>query len=77
MILAEADYIVRTVDLPPAIGGVVTPNDDGTFSIYINARQSVDRQLAAFKHEVDHIAENDFYNGKSIQEIEGKRRSEK
>lgn len=74
MILDGADYVVRFVDLPPSIGGVITPNDDGTFSIYINARHSVDRQLAAFKHEVNHIAQNDFYNGKSIQEIEAKRR---
>ena len=72
MILADADFVVRTVDLPPGIGGVVTPNDDGTFSIYINARLSIERQLAALKHEVKHIAENDFYNGKSIQEIERK-----
>ena len=64
------DYFVRLIDLPPSIGGMVTPNDDGTFSIYINARLDCFQQQKAFEHEVDHIKNDDFYNGKSIEEIE-------
>lgn len=64
------DYFVRLIDLPPSIGGMVTPNDDGTFSIYINARLDCIQQQKAFEHEVDHIKNDDFYNGKSIEEIE-------
>ena len=32
------DYYVRLVELPPTVFGATLPNDDGTFSVYINAR---------------------------------------
>ncbi len=32
------DYYVRFVDFPPTVLGATLPNDDGTFSVYINAR---------------------------------------
>lgn len=64
------DFFVRVVDLPVQIGGLVTPNDDGTFSVYINARNTADRQRQSFRHEVSHIENNDFYNEKPIEEVE-------
>ena len=71
MYMEEADYFVRVVDLPPSIGGMVSPNDDGTFSVYINARKSAEKQKKSLAHEVKHITSEDFYNGKSVYEIEG------
>lgn len=71
MIVENADYFVRVVDLPPSIGGMVTPNDDGTFSVYINARKSCEKQKKSLAHEVKHITNEDFYGGKSVEEIEG------
>lgn len=64
------DYFVRLVDLPPGIGGVVTPNDDATYSIYINARLAIDQQQKAMKHELEHIERDDFYNDLPISEVE-------
>lgn len=67
------DYFVRVLPFPPGIGGVngiVTPNDDGTYSVYINARASYHQQRAALEHELRHIRNNDFYNKKKICEIE-------
>lgn len=64
------DYVVRVIDFPVPIGGMVIPNDDGTYSIYLNARTSWELQRRAFRHELKHIQNNDFYNGKSIEEIE-------
>ena len=46
------------------------PNDDGSFSVYINANLSQERKKKALKHELDHIENDDFYNGKPITEIE-------
>ena len=61
MILENADYFIRTVPMPPAVHGSVCPNSDGTFSVYINARDSIERQREALDHEVKkHIANDDF-----------------
>ena len=65
------DYYVRVVPFPVrSTGGMVMPNDDGTYSVYINALLSEDRQRKALKHELDHIINGDFYNEKPIEEIE-------
>ena len=69
--IPERDYCVREVPLPYGVKGAVTPNaDDDGFSIYINSRLSEDQKRKALKHEIDHIENDDFYNGKPIEEIE-------
>lgn len=68
--LPPRDFIVREIEMPYSIKGAVTPNEDGTFSIYINSRLSEDQKRKALKHEEDHILEDDFYNEKPIEEIE-------
>lgn len=69
--LDGADYFVRVIPFPvDCVGGMVTPNDDGTYSIYINANVDSNRQREAYRHEVKHIVNGDFYNGKTIEEIE-------
>lgn len=71
MLIEGSDYHVRVVPFPVnSVGGMVTPNEDGSFSVYINANLSLQRQKEALKHELDHINDGDFYNGKSIGEIE-------
>jgi len=66
------DYFVRVIPFPVGrVGGMVTPNDDGTYSVYINANLNRERQLEAYEHEVRHIVNGDFYNEKTIREIEG------
>lgn len=66
-----ADYFVRVVPFPvDCVGGMVTPNDDGTYSVYINENVDPYRQKEAYKHEVGHIVNGDFYNDKPIEEIE-------
>lgn len=69
-----ADYFVYYVKFPPdngTDGGFVMPNDDGTFSIYLDERfigQPI--LVSTYDHEVEHITGDDFYNGKPITEIE-------
>lgn len=72
-LLENEDYFVRLVPFPFGVSGVngmVTTNDDGTYSIYINANASKEEQYVAYLHELRHIQNNDFYNGKPIAEIE-------
>lgn len=72
--LAGADYFVRYIPFPPdngTKGGFVMPNDDGTFSIYLDERLMGQPCLVnAYDHEVKHIKDDDFYNGKPISDIE-------
>ena len=39
---------------------MVTENEDGSYTIFINARLSYDGQLKAYDHAMKHIGDNDF-----------------
>lgn len=72
MLIEGADYFVRLVDFPVGCGcdGMVTPNDDSTYSIYLDARTTHERQVTACSHEVKHIEHNDFDNARDIEQAE-------
>ena len=70
-----ADYFLRYVRFPPnngTHGGMVMPNDDGTYSVYMDIRLLDQRAKAkkTWRHEERHILNGDFDNGKPITEIE-------
>ena len=65
------DYFVRFIPLPWAVRGFVTPNDDDTYSIYINSLLPEEIQRAALEHELRHIQNGDLYSAKSVAELEG------
>lgn len=69
--LEGADYFVRLVDLPTGINGLVSPNEDGTYNIFLPVGADHEKQIDSYFHELRHIEDCDFYNGKSIEEIEG------
>lgn len=48
---------------------VITENDDGSYTIFINAKISHDAQLRAYQHAMRHINEDDFKKY-SVQAIE-------
>ena len=68
--LDGADYFVRVVPLPVGIRGMVSPNSDGTYCIYISSQIPSEQQLESYFHEVGHIENDDFNNGKSMEEGE-------
>ena len=68
--LEGADVFVRVVSLPYGIDSQVVPNDDGTFSLYLNSRADSLSQMDNYLHEFQHIENDDFYNDKGITEIE-------
>ena len=55
------DHYVRVVELPSAVRGVTVPNDDGTFSVYINALYDDETQRETLEHELEHLARDHFY----------------
>ncbi|MBR6114659.1 MAG: hypothetical protein IKQ10_05675 [Oscillospiraceae bacterium] len=60
------DHFVRVIALPSAVRGVTVPNDDGTFSVYINAVLDADVQRKALEHELAHLARDHFYKAAPI-----------
>ena len=69
-LLEEIDYFIRIVPLPWEIRGMTATNPDGTFSIYLNSRNTYGQNQKAKQHELDHIENEDFYSNKLIYEIE-------
>lgn len=66
-----SDFFVQLVPFPAGkIHGAVSPNSDGTFTMYIDSNASPDVQQDAYWHEYQHIAFDDFYSDKPIEEIE-------
>lgn len=70
-----ADYFVYWVPFPDdngTDGGAVMVNDDGTFSILMDEKLLTQEARArkTFRHEENHILDDDFYNGRPITEIE-------
>lgn len=69
------DYFLRWVPFPEdngTEGGAVTPNDDGTYSVYLDESLlfNMNKARRTWRHEEDHILNGDFDNGKPISEIE-------
>ena len=50
MLIENVDYYIRIIDMPCGVHGCVAQNEDGTHSVYLNARDSRDRQCA---HETE------------------------
>lgn len=49
------------IELPLTVHGMVVPNNDGTFDIYINGLLSPERMEEALAHELEHIREDHMY----------------
>ena len=66
------DYFIYIVKLPPGILAMVIPNDDSTFSLYLDSRRSREQWIDDWEHEIWHILRNDFYNNEPICVVEGR-----
>ena len=50
----------------------VTPNEDGSYTVFLNARDASNIQQQAYLHALKHIEDDDFYSSDSVQAIEAK-----
>lgn len=64
------NYYIYVTELPQGIHAMLLPNDDATFSLYLDSRRSREQWLDDWTHEMKHIIFDDFYNNDSIQIIE-------
>lgn len=60
-------------DLPPGVHEMVTPCGDGCYTLYVNTRDSRERQIEAYQHALGHIKRNEF-KSENVQQIESKAR---
>ena len=68
--MIDGEYIVRMIAFPGDIHGAVRLSEDGFANIYINDFLAPEAKRRAFEHEVKHVENDDFHNGKPIQDIE-------
>lgn len=54
------DINVVLMDNPFGIKGSVNKNEDGSYTVIINAKLNVEQQREVYKHEVEHIKNGDF-----------------
>lgn len=69
-ILENCDYFIRLIHLPGSVGGIVTPNNDGTYMMYLNEDHSGEELLDDYMHEYLHIENGDLDGDKNIRTIE-------
>lgn len=63
------DYQVRLINLPSKSKEAVTENEDGTYTIFIDAALSRIEQQKSFIHAMKHILNDDF-SKEDVQAIE-------
>lgn len=60
-------YQVILMDM--TVNEVVTENEDGSYTIFINSRLNYEQQMKAYLHAMKHITGNDFQKD-DVQSIE-------
>ena len=65
------EYIgVYLVDLPHGIRGFGRKNEDGSYTILINARLNSEMQIQVYDHEMKHINSGDYDSCIDVGKIE-------
>jgi hypothetical protein len=54
------DINTQLIDMDVLVSEQISKNSDGSYTIFINARLSHERQIEAYAHALRHIQENDF-----------------
>lgn len=68
--MIDGDVFVRCIKLPGSVKGLTVPNEDGTFTVYINALLSEETQKATLEHEKYHIEHDHLYDNSSAAKAE-------
>lgn len=63
------------VYLPLAVDEAVHPNEDGSYTVFLNEAMCEARRIRAYRHALAHIRRNDFAAG-SVQTAEISAREE-
>ena len=63
------EVFVHYADLG-SVKACCTPNEDGSYSVFINPRLSDAEQKKSLEHELSHIRNDDFNSDLDVDEIE-------
>lgn len=66
----ETEIVVRLIDLPTRVRGLVALDEEGTANVYINARLSETQRHRALCHELRHVRRGDFTSEAGIRGVE-------
>ena len=66
----EHDVMVVLFRHPGPVAEAVTPNADGTYTVFINADLCAEKRRSAFEHALRHSSAGDFYRAAEIGQIE-------
>lgn len=59
--------------LPSGVGGFTLCDADGDYTIFLNARDTCERNKQTVQHEMEHINNGDFYSTDEADYIEWER----
>lgn len=70
--MTDVDYNVQLIGFPTSkVHEAVTPNEDGSVTIFLDKNMTFEAQQKRFLHAMKHLRENDF-GKENVQEIEAK-----
>ena len=68
----EGEYLIRIVDMPEFMNGMVKYDEDDFANVYINARLNIEGRRKAADHELTHVINDDLHNDDPIEVIEAR-----
>ncbi len=66
----DGDVVVREVDLPPGVHGMIQEDPDGVANIYINLHDSWEERQKTLRHEMAHYRLGHLGSGKPVALME-------
>ena len=61
--------ITKLIDMPTHVKGHTVKNEDGSYSVFLNARMASNQIEKTYQHEIQHIKNGDFEK-EQVQRIE-------
>ena len=68
----EGEYIIRVMDMPECLNGMVKYDEDDYANIYVNAKLNAKARQKAADHELTHVINDDLHNSDPIEVIESR-----
>ena len=60
LVVMKLEVNTKIIDMDVLVGEQITANSDGSYTIFLNARLSHERQMEAYAHALRHIQNRDF-----------------
>lgn len=68
----EGEYIIRVMDMPECLNGMVKYDENDFANIYVNAKLNAEARQKAADHELTHVINDDIHNDDPIEVIESR-----